>query len=178
MNGVVTIKDRRFRPYIDQKRISEAVREVAAKINSEFENEFPVFLVVLNGSFMFASDLLKEITIPCEVSFIKVASYTGASSSGTVTELIGLTEEIADRTVIIVEDIVDSGATVEKLHAILQRKQVKQVKVATALFKREAFKKEYKIDYIGFEIQNHFVVGYGMDYEGMGRNLKEIYITA
>jgi hypoxanthine phosphoribosyltransferase len=177
MSGEVTIKDRRFRPYIDQKRISEAVQQVAAKINSEFENEFPVFLVVLNGSFMFASDLLKEVTIPCEVSFIKVASYTGASSSGTVTELIGLTEEITGRTVIIVEDIVDSGATVEKLHAILERKHVKQVKVATALFKREAFRKEYKIDYIGLEIPNHFVFGYGMDYEGMGRNLKEIYIT-
>jgi hypoxanthine phosphoribosyltransferase len=142
------------------------------------ENDFPIFLVVLNGSFMFAADLLKEVTIPCEISFIKVASYHGTSSTGNVTELIGLTEDITGRTVVIVEDIVDTGITLERLMNVLTRKKVKQIKIATVLLKPQSYKKEFKVDYVGIEIPNDFVVGYGLDYDGLGRNLKEIYVLA
>lgn len=127
---------------------------------------------------MFAADLLKEISIPCEISFIKVASYHGTTSTGTVTELIGLTEDITGRIVVIVEDIVDTGITLEKLITVLNRKNVKQIKVATVLLKPDSYKKEFPIDYFGMKIPNDFVVGYGLDYDGQGRNLKEIYVLA
>ena len=125
---------------------------------------------------MFAADLLKEVTIPCEISFIKVASYHGTTSSGTVTELIGLTEDITNRTVVIVEDIVDTGITLEKLVTLLTKKEVKQIKVASFLLKPEAYKKDIVVDYVGMEIPNDFVVGYGLDYDGLGRNMKEIFV--
>jgi hypoxanthine phosphoribosyltransferase len=176
VSALVTIKDKTFRPYISEQQIRSAVGELASAINRDLAGETPVFLVVLNGSFMFASDLLKEINIPCELSFIKVASYHGTNSAGSVTELIGLTEDLGGRTVVIVEDIVDTGTTVEKLISVLAKKNVKQVKIASALFKPEAYKKEYKIDYPGIKIGNEFVVGYGLDYDGQGRNLKEIYV--
>ncbi len=178
MSDLVTIKDKQFKPYISQQQISEAVKKIADSINIELKNDQPLFLVVLNGSFMFAADLLKEVSIPCEISFIKVASYHGTTSSGTVTELIGLTEDITGRTVIIVEDIVDTGITLEKLITVLNRKNVKQIKVATVLLKPDSYKKEFIIDYYGMKIPNDFVIGYGLDYDGLGRNLKEIYVLA
>ena len=178
MSKVVTIKDKQFKPYISQQQISDAVKNIANTINVELEKDLPLFLVVLNGSFMFAADLLKEISIPCEISFIKVASYHGTTSTGTVTELIGLTEDITGRTVVIVEDIVDTGITLEKLITVLNRKNVKQIKVATVLLKPDSYKKEFPIDYFGMKIPNDFVVGYGLDYDGQGRNLKEIYVLA
>ncbi len=178
MSQVITIKDKQFKPYITQQKIAGAVKNLAASINADLKDEFPIFLAVLNGSFMFAADLLKEITIPCEISFIKLASYSGMSSTGNVTELIGLTENISGRTVIIVEDIVDSGVTLERLTDVLKSKHVKQIKVATILFKPDSYKKNYALDYIGFNIPNDFVVGYGLDYEGLGRNLKEIHVLA
>jgi hypoxanthine phosphoribosyltransferase len=178
MSQLITIKDRQFKPYITQQRIDEAVKKIAGSINQELKNDFPIFLAILNGSFMFASDLLKEITIPCEVSFIKVASYIGTSSSGNHTELIGLTESLDGRNVIIIEDIVDSGLTLEKIIHLLQSKKAKSIKVATALFKPASYKKQHHVDYVGFRIPNDFVVGYGLDYEGMGRNLKEIHVLA
>lgn len=178
MEQKITIKDKQFKPYIPEAQIMEAVKKVASQINQELKDELPVFLVVLNGSFMFASDLLKEISIPCEISFIKVASYHGTSSSGAVSEIIGLSEDITNRTVVIVEDIVDTGITLEKLVTILNRKNVKQIKVASALLKPDSYKKEYPIDYVGLKIANDFVVGYGLDYDGLGRNLKEIYVLA
>lgn len=176
MNDVISIRDKRFRRFVGQSQISEAVKKVADGINRDLVDTFPVFLVVLNGSFMFAADLLKEVVIPCEVSFIKLASYTGTESSGKIKELIGLNAELKGRTVVIVEDIVDSGATIKELWAILNSKEVKQIKTATALMKPTAYKEEIKIDYIGVEIGNEFVVGYGLDYDGLGRNLKEIYV--
>jgi hypoxanthine phosphoribosyltransferase len=178
MSKIVTIKDKQFKPYISQQQISDAVKNIANTINVELEKDLPLFLVVLNGSFMFAADLLKEISIPCEISFIKVASYHGTTSTGTVTELIGLTEDITGRTVLIVEDIVDTGITLEKLITVLNRKNVKQIKVATVLLKPDSYKKEFPIDYFGMKIPNDFVVGYGLDYDGQGRNLKEIYVLA
>lgn len=176
MSQLITIKDKQFKPYIGAQKINEAVKNIAQKINSELNNEFPIFLVVLNGSFMFAADLLREVTIPCEISFIKLSSYSGTSSSGTVSELIGLNEDLNGRTVVIVEDIVDSGNTLEKLMGSLSK--TKQIKVATAFFKPEAYKKKHSIDYVGITIKNEFVVGYGLDYDGQGRNLKDIYILA
>lgn len=172
----VTLKDKTFVPYISSDKILESVKQMAQKINTDLVNDKPLFLVVLNGSFMFAADLLKEITIPCEISFIKLASYHGTSSTGVVTEMIGLTEEIKGRTVVVVEDIVDTGVTLEKLATLLAKKEVKQMKVASFLLKPEAYKKDIVIDYVGMQIPNDFVVGYGLDYDGLGRNMKEVFV--
>ena len=174
----VTLKDKTFVPYITSDKISASVKQLAQKINTDLVNDMPLFLVVLNGSFMFAADLLREITIPCELSFIKMASYEGTHSSGRVNELIGLATDLKGRTVVIVEDIVDSGITIERLVKILKEKEVKELKVATILFKPDSYKKPYSIDYIGFRIPNDFVIGYGLDYDGLGRNLKEIHVLA
>ena len=176
MTQRVTLKDKTFVPYITSDKISESVKAMAQKINIELKDEMPLFLVVLNGSFMFAADLLKEVTIPCEISFIKLASYHGTSSTGTVTEMIGLTDEIKGRTVVIVEDIVDTGITLEKLVSILNKRDVKQIKVASFLLKPESYTKTMIVDYVGIEIPNDFVVGYGLDYDGLGRNMKEIFV--
>jgi hypoxanthine phosphoribosyltransferase len=176
MSGAVTIKGKEFKPFIDQVRIAEAVKEIAERMNRELKDEFPLFIVVLNGSFMFAADLLKEVTIPCEVSFVKIASYKGTVSTGKINELVGLAEDISGRNVVVVEDIVDSGLTMEMLMALLQEKKAANVRIATVLFKPGSFQKEFKIDYIGFEIPDLFVIGYGMDFNGEGRNLKEIFI--
>ena len=178
MSKVITIKDKQFKPYITGQKIAEAVKKLAQAINTDLKDECPIFLAVLNGSFMFAADLLKEITIPCEISFIKLSSYNGMSSSGNVSELIGLTEDISGRTVVIIEDIVDSGLTLERLTDILKKKNVKQIKTATILFKPASYKKMFPLDYVGFNIPDDFVIGYGLDYEGLGRNLKEIHVLA
>lgn len=172
----ITLKDKVFTPYITSDEILKNVAAIAKKINLELKDEFPVFLVVLNGSFMFAADLLKEITIPCEISFIKLSSYCGTTSTGTVSEIIGLTENVAGRTIVIIEDIVDTGATIEKLVALLNKKQVKQIKIASLLLKPDVYHKNIKIDYIGIEIPNYFVVGYGLDYDGLGRNINALYV--
>ena len=178
MNSNIILHNKHFKPYINDRQIADAVNKIALNINTELKNELPVFLVVLNGAFMFAADLLKEIKIPCEISFIKVASYHGTNSSGVVNELIGLTEDVSGRTVVILEDIVDTGVTLEKLMNVLYKKNVKQIKVATVLYKPESYQKKIKIDYPGINIGNDFVVGYGLDYDGLGRNLKEIYVLA
>jgi hypoxanthine phosphoribosyltransferase len=178
MGTLIHIRDKKFKPFISEEKISEAVKRIASRINSELKDEQPVFLAVLNGSFMFASDLMKQIDILCEISFVKVASYQGATSSGTVTELIGLTEDLTGRTVVIVEDIVDSGLTVSKVQEVLAKKHVRNVKVATALLKPGSLMKDVKVDYVGFSIGNDFVVGYGLDYKGFGRNLREIHVLA
>jgi hypoxanthine phosphoribosyltransferase len=170
--------DKQFKPYLTEQEIISAVAKIASQINEELAHEFPVFLVVLNGSFMFAGDLLREISIPCEVSFIKLCSYSGNRSTGSMTELLGISEDLSGRTVVIVEDIVDSGLTIEKIIMQLNDLKVKQTRVATALFKPSAYTRQFKIDYIGFSISNDFVVGYGMDYNGQGRNLKEIHVLA
>jgi hypoxanthine phosphoribosyltransferase len=178
MSRLVTIKDKQFKPYISQRKMSNAVKKIASKINTELKNDLPLFLVVLNGSFIFAADLLREITIPCEISFIKVASYAGTASKGDVTELIGVTEKLEKRTVVVVEDIVDSGLTIEKLISVLKSKKVKKIKIATALFKPNSYKKKITIDYVGIKIPNDFVIGYGLDYNGLGRNLKQLHVLA
>ena len=172
---MVIIGDKQFKPYLTEQKIADAVSSLAAEMNEELREEFPLFLAVLNGSFMFASDLMKEVSFPCEISFIKLASYEGSESRGIVNELIGLNEDLSGRTVVIVEDIVDTGNTLEKLIGLLKEKEVKQIKVATLLFKSGVYNKKIPLDYVGIEIENDFVVGYGMDYMGQGRNLKQIY---
>lgn len=178
MSNLITVKDKQFKPYISSEIIAKEVRRMASEICHDLADQNPLFVVVLNGSFMFAADLLREITIPCEISFVKVASYHGTSSTGSVTELIGLTEEIGGRTVVIVEDIVDTGVTLEKLMGVLEKKNVKQIKIASALLKPDAYKKDIPVNYVGLKIPNDFVVGYGLDYDGQGRNLKDIYVLA
>ncbi len=176
MKEIVCIKDKKFKPFISSQKIQEAVKVIAQKINHDLKDDFPLFLVVLNGSFMFAADLLKEVNVPCEISFVKVASYHGTSSSGVVNELIGLTENIENRVVVIVEDIVDTGLTLGRVHAILQSKKARSVKVATAFIKPDSYNNKIPIDYSGVSIGNEFVLGYGLDYLGQGRNLKDLYI--
>ncbi len=163
----ITIKDKEFKPYIEENKINSAIKSMAEKINHDMFELNPIFLVVLNGSFMFAAALLKEINFPCEISFIKLASYHGTQSSGEVNEIIGLSEDIKNRHVVILEDIVDTGVTLEKL---------KSVKVASLLFKPDSYKKKIPVNYTGINIPNDFVVGYGLDYDGFGRNLKDIYV--
>ncbi len=175
---LITVKDKQFKSYISSVKISEAVKKVAEKINTDLAGESPVFLAVLNGSFMFAADLMKEINLNCEISFVKLASYHGTTSTGTVSELIGLNQDISGRVVIIIEDIVDTGNTLEKLVEILNNKKVKSFKIATAFFKPTAYTKKLKVDYVGIEIPNDFVVGYGLDYDGYGRNLKDVFVLA
>jgi hypoxanthine phosphoribosyltransferase len=173
---LVKLHDKQFAPYITADVIHQNVSRIAEGLTADVKKSFPLFVVVLNGSFIFASDLVKLLKFPCEISFVKLASYHGTSSTGNVSELIGLTENIENRTVIIVEDIVDTGNTLEKLHALLCEKKAKEIKIVTLLFKPKAYKKDIKLDYVGIQIPNDFVVGYGLDYDGLGRNLKDIYI--
>ncbi len=171
----VTLHDKTFALSIPNSEIQRAIDTVAAQISKDMGTEVPVFLVLLNGAFMFAADLLKQIEKPCEVSFIKYASYVGTQSGGSVSELIGLNTNIKGRTVIILEDIIDTGLTVEKLLNDLGIKGPAQIKIATLLYKPDAFKGNYKIDYVGISVPNEFIVGYGLDYDGLGRNFKDIY---
>jgi len=171
----VTLHDKTFALSIPHTTIQQAIEKIAAQINKDMNGETPVFVGLLNGAFMFAADLLKLIETPCEISFIKYSSYVGTQSAGAVSELIGLNTDLKNRTVIILEDIIDTGLTIDKLLKDLQPKELKQVKIATLLFKPEAFKGDYNIDYVGLSIPNDFIVGYGLDYDELGRNLKDIY---
>ncbi len=171
----VQIHDKHFETYLNATEIQQAVERIAAQINEDLQGERPLFVGVLNGAFLFAADLLKCINIDCEISFVKVASYEGTTTTGTVKELVGLQDDIQGRTVVVLEDIVDTGITMDSILQTLQSQSPKQVKVATLLYKPEAFQKDFAIDYVAFEIPNEFVVGYGLDYDGLGRNLNEIY---
>ncbi len=171
----VTLHDKSFRIDIPGENILKEVKRVATEINHDLRGQKPLFLVVLNGAFMFAADLMKNIDLDCEISFVKLASYSGTQTTENVKELIGLNEEIEDRIVVVVEDIVDTGITMEGIIKDLMTRKAKEVKVATLLFKPQAFEKDFKLDYVGMEIPNDFIVGYGLDYDGLGRNLKDIY---
>lgn len=171
----VQLHDKKFSSHISASEIDRIVQNVAAKINADLAGKNPLFVCVLNGVFLFAADLLRKIETPVEVSFIKVSSYEGTASSGEVKIQIGLKEDIRGRTIVLVEDIIDSGNTIAKLLPILESQQPEQIKIATLLFKPSAFKRDFKVDYTGMEIPNDFVVGYGLDYNGLGRNLPEIY---
>ena len=171
----IKIKDKDFEVFISEQELQNAVKTLADRINVDLKGKFPLFVGVLNGSFMFVSDLLKNIDHECEVSFIKVSSYTGTSTSGQVKNLIGFNESVKGRTIVVCEDIIDSGITMEAIVADLQQYEPADVKLATLLFKPGSFKKTYKIDYVAIEIPDDFIVGYGLDYDGVGRNFRDIY---
>ncbi len=175
MKESITIKDKQFDLFIEHEVIEHEIRRVAQQINAELADRNPIFLAVLNGAFMFAAELMKEVSIPCEITFVRLASYKGTSSTNQVTEVLGLNEDIEGRLVVIVEDIVDSGATMASLLQELAVFKPAEVKIATLLFKPAAMKKKLQLDYVALEIPNDFIVGYGLDYNGYGRNLKDIY---
>ncbi len=169
------INNKTFQQYISKEEIDNIVTEIANKINNS-NTEKPLFIAVLNGSFLFAADIMRRITIPnAEISFIKLSSYEGMKSNGEISELIGIKNNISGRNIILLEDIVDTGNTLEKIIELLTQEQVSSIKVATLLFKPNAYKKDLNIDYIGKSIENDFVVGYGLDYDEIGRNLPHIY---
>ena len=171
----VTFKDKTFRVSISEAELLKAVDNVAEKMNADLEGKNPLFLIVLNGAFMFASDLLKRVEIPAQLSFVKVASYSGTASTGRVTELIGLNEEVKGRTIVIIEDIVDSGRTMYGMVQKLKSLGAEDLRIATLFFKPEALQYDLTIDYVAMNIPNDFIVGYGLDYDGYGRNLRDIY---
>lgn len=171
----IKIHDKEFAPFIPFSRIDKAVSQIAIRMNDELRDTNPLFIAVLNGSFMFASDLFHKIDFPCEITFVKLASYSGTQSTETVRQLIGIDEDIVGRNVVVVEDIIDSGLTMERVLAQLKMIGAADIKIATLLYKPKAFKGSYPIDYIGLEIGNDFIVGYGLDYDKHGRNFKDIY---
>jgi hypoxanthine phosphoribosyltransferase len=172
----VTLHDKNFVLSIANADIQKAIEKIARQINADMAEKCPLFISLLNGAFMFTADLLKLMDMTCEVSFIKYASYEGTQSTGKVTELIGLDIDVKDRTVIILEDIIDTGGTIAKLLKDLAPLSPAAVRIATMLYKPAAFKESYKIDYVGMEIPNDFIVGYGLDYDKLGRSLKDIYV--
>lgn len=173
---IIQVKDKTFKPFISNETLQENIARVAKQMDEELAGKDPLFIGVLNGSFMFIGDLMKYLTIPCEITFIKLASYEGTSSTGTVKEIFGLVESIEGRTVVILEDIVDTGRTMERLINDLKAKNPAEVKIASLLVKPEAIVCDVTVDYTVIEIPNNFIVGYGLDYDGYGRNLKDIYV--
>jgi hypoxanthine phosphoribosyltransferase len=174
----ITLKDKTFTINIPQAKIQQRIAEMAQEINSDLKGASPVFLCVLNGAFLFASDIFRRINIECEISFLRVSSYEGTKSSGTVKSLVGVSDNLKDRVVVILEDIVDTGDTAVYLLDELKKHQPREVRFASLLFKPNALRQELKLDYIGFEVPNDFLVGYGLDYDGLGRNLQDIYKLA
>ena len=171
----IRVHDKEFSIFIENKKIIDAVIKVAGQINSDLKSKNPLFLVILNGAFMFAADLMKKVSIPCEISFVKLSSYIGTKTTSTVRELIGLDEVLRGRTVVIVEDIIDTGITMGVTIEKLKKLEATDVRIVTLLFKPDAFTMNYEIDYIGMKIPNDFIVGYGLDYDGHGRNYADIY---
>lgn len=171
----IQVKDKKFVISIKEQEILKQVDRVAAEINRDFAGKDPLFISLLNGSFMFTSDLMKRINFPCEVQFVKFSSYEGTSSTGKVSEMIGLKGDLTGRTVVIVEDIVESGLTMKHMLETLQAKNPKEVHICTLLMKPEKLKVELNVEYVAMNIPNDFIVGYGLDYDGYGRNYKDIY---
>ncbi|MDX1270327.1 adenylate kinase [Bizionia paragorgiae] len=172
---MIKLHDKYFKPFISAQEIEEAITRLVHEVASDLKDEIPVFVGVLNGSFMVVSDFVKKYPKPCEVTFIKLASYEGVKSTDDIQRLIGLTQDLTGRTVVIIEDIIDSGNTLHEIHRIFKNENVKQLLIATLFYKPEAYKKDFKLHYIGIKIPNKFIVGYGLDYDGLGRNLPEIY---
>ncbi|WP_378186751.1 adenylate kinase [Aquimarina sp. W85] len=172
---MIKLHDLYFTPYLSEQRIATAIDRIAAQLNEDYKDDNPLFIGVLNGCFMFVSEVLKRFTYDCEVSFVKLASYAGTQTTENVRELIGLDEEIQGRNIVVLEDIVDTGNTIEELLRILESKGSASIAIATLFYKPEVYKKEITLNYIGFEIPNRFIVGYGLDYNGLGRNLTQVY---
>jgi len=174
----IKLHDKTFHTYLSEEQIQQKVKGIADQLNVDYKEKRPLFIAVLNGSFMFAADLFKYLAIDAEISFIKLASYKGMKSSGNVITAIGLEMDLYGREVVIVEDIVDTGKTLHQFLPKLNHQQPKSLKIAALLHKPEATQYQLKIDYLGFSIPNKFVVGYGLDFDGLGRNYKDIYQLA
>lgn len=173
--GIVKVHDKSFETYLTEEMIQARVKELGHTIAADYKGKKPLFIVILNGSFMFAADLFKHLDAEAEICFIKLASYKGMKSTGKVVTSIGLDEDLFGRDVIILEDIVDTGKTLHNFLPKLEHQQPKSLKIAALLHKPDATEYKLTLDYVGFSIPNKFVVGYGLDYDGLGRNLKEIY---
>lgn len=172
---MIQLHDKQFVPFISAKEIEFAIAKMVAQVEADFADETPVFVGVLNGAFMVVSDFLKQYKKPCEVSFIKMASYEGTATTNEIKQLIGINQNLTGRTVVLIEDIVDTVNTLVELKELFKKQNVKHFKIATLFFKPEAYTKDIKIDYIGIRIPNKFIVGFGLDYDGLGRNLPEVY---
>ena len=172
---MIEVKDKIFKPYLGQPTIEKRVKELGREISKDYRGKDPIIIGVLNGAYIFLSDLSKAIDIPAEISFIKISSYEGDSSTGKVKRLIGLDVELENRHVLLVEDIVDTGLSMINLLSQVNEKEPASVKTVTLLYKPDALRHNVALDYIGFQIPNKFVVGYGLDYDGFGRNIPEIY---
>jgi hypoxanthine phosphoribosyltransferase len=175
MNSI-KIHDKRFRLFLRSGKIQSGIVKIGKQLNKDLSGKEVVFLVILNGSFLFAAELIRQFKHPCRVSFLKLASYEGADNSGAVKKLIGHNDKLEDKTVIIIEDIVDSGNTLDSVIREVNSLKPAEVRIATLLLKPEAYEYLYKLDYVGFRIPNQFVVGFGLDYDGLGRNMNDIYI--
>ena len=174
MNSV-KIKDKSFRVSISETEIKNRIKSLAAEISADMEGKNPLFLAVLNGAFIFAADLMREMTIPCEISFVKLASYQGTTSTGKIKEVFGINEDLTGRTVVIVEDIVESGQTMKRMIESLGTRNPASVQICTLFFKPDKLKEELTLDYVAFRIPDDFIVGYGLDYDQAGRGLKDVY---
>ena len=171
----IKIKDKSFRVSIPEAEIKTRVKALAEQMSKDLEGKNPIFLAVLNGAFIFAADLMREMTIPCEISFVKLASYQGTTSTGKVKEVFGINEDLSGRTVVIVEDIVESGQTMKQMIESLGTRNPESVRICTLFFKPEKLKEDLNLDYVAFRIPDDFIVGYGLDYDGLGRELKDVY---
>lgn len=173
--SIIKLHDRYFKTYITSDMINKAIFKMAQLIEKDCKGEVPLFVGILNGSFMFVADFIRAYRSDCEISFVKLASYEGTNSSGKVKQLIGFDEAVENRTVVILEDIIDTGGTLEEIYNIFRSKKLKSLKIATLFFKPDVYKKALHIDYVGMEIPDRFIVGYGLDYDGLGRNYPDIY---
>ena len=173
--STVTVHNKNFEIFIEEAKIQKAIADMAAKMNKDFKDKKPLFLAVLNGSFMFAADLFKHLTIDCEISFVKLSSYHGTQTTEKVKELIGINENLKSRTIVVLEDIVDTGITINAMMAQLMQQEPAEIKIATLLFKPAAYIQRVHLDYVGMEVAKVFLLGYGLDYDGLGRNLRDIY---
>ena len=173
--ATIIVHDKQFEPFISKDQIEEQVKRIAAEINRDYQGSRPIFIAILNGSFMFASDLFKHINIEAEICFIKLASYKGIKSTGQVITAIGLDVDLVGRHIIIIEDIVDTGKTLSQFLPQLHHQHPASLKIAALLHKPEAIVHHITIDYLGFSVPNKFLLGYGLDYDGLGRNIQEIY---
>lgn len=172
---IIKVHDKHFEPFIPEHEILQEVSRIAEEMNRDLASKDPIFLGILNGAFMFASDLYKQLTFPCQITFLKLASYSGTHSTGTVKQLIGINRDLKDRVVVVLEDIVDTGVTLETIIRQLSGYQPAEIRVATFLHKPDATITKVDLDYVGMQIPNDFILGYGLDYDGYGRNFKEIY---
>lgn len=172
---MIQLHDLKFEPFISEERIVKAIDGISEKINKDYKGKTPVFLGILNGSFMIASEIIKRFEGDCEVAFVKLDSYQGTSSTGEVKTLLGLNTSLEGKEILVIEDIIDTGNTLAAIDTIFSTKNIAGYKTATLFFKPDAYKQTYPVEYIGMEIPNDFIVGYGLDYNGLGRNLTQVY---